>query len=460
MRKVLFIALSVMLAFSSCSSIGNLSDETLPGWIDNPYVRSGRIAYVNEGSGNSEEEAELNAMENLLIELGSDLGIDAYALYFRELSSSGTLNALDGNITDTYFRTYRGGRYSCYVMLDISADLFDQMQSPETRRAMEVRAEIESLMESARADYMENRDIGALSKTLEALSLSIENGVENPGISSDEILSVAMYYLEPLEIRYRQYGSGIDGEITVRRRRGILYPLVYDAELIGTYDIRDTEGNIKEESIRFNTGSAGRYDFHNTNKAISEIGEFALDFSFDRSVIERIASLAEPGYLDSFISLLEEKHRVFSYAENRNSDYGLTVLLAEYDITGQELEDSAGLDSFNAEMMNSGYSIRAGKASGDDDSEILSNAMASGMDLNDSIAVLRIGVADSVETPGRTVLAYVSSTLGIYDRDTSELIFSDNTTSSIGSGESYSEAVMDAFTNCGRNLASTVITYL
>ena len=139
-----------MLAFSSCSSIGNLSDETLPGWIDNPYVRSGRIAYVNEGSGNSEEEAELNAMENLLIELGSDLGIDAYALYFRELSSSGTLNALDGNITDTYFRTYRGGRYSCYVMLDISADLFDQMQSPETRRAMEVRAEIESLMESAR----------------------------------------------------------------------------------------------------------------------------------------------------------------------------------------------------------------------------------------------------------------------------------------------------------------------
>ena len=116
--------------------------------------------------------------------------------------------------------------------------------------------------------------------------------------------------------------------------------------------------------------------------------------------------------------------------------------------------------SFNAEMMNSGYSIRAGKASGDDDSEILSNAMASGMDLNDSIAVLRIGVADSVETPGRTVLAYVSSTLGIYDRDTSELIFSDNTTSSIGSGESYSEAVMDAFTNCGRNLASTVITYL
>ncbi len=459
--KKIFIFFLFVLLLSSCQSFNNLSfseNEELPYWVSNPRVRSGRIAYINEGSGASEEEARLNALENSLLEMGDDLGLDAYALYFRELGTSGEIRELDGRITNTYTRSYASGRYSCYVMIDISADLFDSMQSPETRREEEVEQSITELLEEARNYYMQNRDVDALNSTLNALLLSLENNIETQGHSANEILELSTYYLEPLEIRYKQEKGSIDGEITLRRKRGLLYPLVYYADLKGTYAIRNNDKRISYETIEFNTAESGRYYFHNTNNYILQNGDLTISLGFDRSVLDRISEIAEPGLLDEFEALLESKTASFSYMETRGALRDVDILISEYDIHGAIMESVNALEAFNAELEDSGYLIRAEEGIGDDDDEILASYKANGGS-KPTLIIIRVGVADVVEKGDEEFLVYVESTVNGYDTATGGQLFSNDYQEATAGASTYDEAVAEACTLCGSILASASMIF-
>ena len=177
-------------------------------------MRRGRIAYVCEGSGTSEEEARINALSSVLYEIGDDVGRDAYSLYFRELESSGKVEDLDGSIRETYTREYRGGRFSCYVLFDMSEASLLSLRTPDLLVLLEAEEDVRNLLDEARSYYMENRDVDAISSALSALSISIEHELDEPEISPEGILSTLIYYTEPLEIRVRQFDGGIDASVS------------------------------------------------------------------------------------------------------------------------------------------------------------------------------------------------------------------------------------------------------
>lgn len=462
MKRILLLLLLSVLLFTSCSSLETssvFSEQRLPAWVRNPRVRSGRIAYVAEGSGTSEDSARLNAIENILFELSDDLGWDAYSSYYRELGSSGSVADLDGSIKETYSREYRGGRFSCYILFDISEDAFLSMQSPELVESLRRGEEILSLMEEAKESYMENRDVDAISCALKALSLSLDGDVSDPGLSHSEILSTLLYYTEALEIDVSQHGDGMEASISVRRNRGLLSPLVYSAPIEGSYWIRDTNGVLKEEKISFNTAS-GSYDYVNTNPYALMNGSVNLSLDIDEDLIDEIVQKAEEGFLDSFITLLDAKCVSYSYDERGDERSDLyDILIAQYDINGARIESNTALKSFNATLSDANRSISAIAAEGDEEEEILSLFLSEG-DVKRYVVIMRIGVSESIMIDEERYIVNVHTNTSTYDTVEDFLISSDDSVSSVGYGATFEEASDDAFRNAGRILADVFLIEL
>ena len=459
MKKFIPFFLVILFMFSSCSSFENfvsLEESGLPSWVRNPRVQAGRIAYVTEGSGLSAEEARTDAMANALIEMGDDLGWDVYTEYFRELGSTGTVADLDGSIRETFTREYRGGRFSCYILFDISEDRFLSLRDPELTAVLEREAEIRSLLEDARTSYMENRDIEALSKALNALSLSLDRDLDDPSLDPEKILETVMYYLQPLEIRVSQRGKSMDSSIFVRRNRGLLSPLVYDATLNGYYPIRDNAGVVKEEEIDFNT-SEGVYRYTNTNPYALRNGEMRLSFALDSELLSAIESKAPDGFMNEFLETLSSKTVSYEYDE-RTADNTLPfdVLIAEYDIHGALLDDTVALSSFNASLSDSDRVLEADRGYGDDDGEILSSYVSEGGDKR-YLVIMRLGVSDSVTVSADRYMVNVRTSVDVYDLEEDMLLTSDDSVSSIGYGSSYQEAQQNALKNAGKMLADVFL---
>lgn len=462
MRKNLLLIITLALLFVSCSSIGSLAgfeDQGLPSWVRNPRVRRGRIAYVCEGSGTSEEEARINALSSVLYEIGDDVGRDAYSLYFRELESSGEVEDLDGSIRETYTREYRGGRFSCYVLFDMSEASLLSLRTPDLLVLLEAEEDVRNLLDEARSYYMENRDVDAISSALSALSISIEHELDEPEISPEGILSTLIYYTEPLEIRVRQFDGGIDASVSVMRNRGLLSPRVRYAPLNISYLIRTPEGEIISEDMDFNTADEGSYDYVNTNPYALRSGEANLSFNLDETLIEAVKEIAGEDFLLPFTSLLEEKSISYSYDEREEDETApYTILVAEYDENGAFRDSHVALDELNATLSSSDRLIVAERGYGDSDAQIISEFAATSSPER-YIVIMRLGVSDSVSLPGGRYLVNVGTTMSIYDTEGGEnsLIYSDSYTSAVGDGMSYEEARRDAFRDGGRLLANVLL---
>ena len=460
MKKIILGSLVLILILSSCSTFNTPSlflDEPLPSWIENPRVRSGRIAYIAEGSGTSEEAARLSAIESVLLELSDDIGWDAYSEYYREMSSTGEVAELDGTIRNSYVREYRGGRFSCYILFDISEDLFISMQSPELVETMRMEEEVRSYMTDARESYMANRDVDAISNALEALSISLDADLKDE-LSPSEILSTLLYYIEPLEIYAEQETDGIEAKISVKRNRGLLSPLVYSAPIDISYLIRNTEGQIIEEHISFNTGS-GVYEYGNTNPYALPEGEVSLSLDLDESLIAEIADKAEDGFFTPFLDNLASKSMSYSYDEKSEGSSLYDILIAQYDIHGAQMDDSTALDAFNSILSDAAGDIVALPAVGDDEEEMIASYLKENS-AGRYVVAMRLGVAESIMVDEDRYMVNVHTDTGIYDTRQKAFISTDSSVSSIGYGSSYEDAERDAFLNAGRILADVFLIEL
>lgn len=459
MRKFFYLFLIISMLLFSCSSFSSFSsfDESgLPSWIRNPSVASGRIAYVAEGSGENAESARDNAIENVLLEISDDLGFDAYTRYYRQLSGSAYVEELDGSIRTSYVREYRGGRFSCYILFDISEEAFLSLESPDLVRAREKETEIRHYLDEAKASYMSSHDVDALISALEALSISLSEPLVDEAFSPDEILSVVMYYLEPIEIRVREKSGGMDATISVRRNRGLLSQMVYSVPLNARYWIRDTSGVLKEEEISINTLEEGSYDFHNTNPYALLNGVMSISLDIDQGLIASITDIAPQGFMDEFISTLSSKRVIYSYDERDDyTDLPYCIFMAEYDIDGALIEDgSSALDEFNTTLEESGRGIKALEGEGEDDEEIIKNSSSP---LKEYVIVIRLGVSDIVEVDEQRFIVSVHTSMNCYNPSTMALISSETSVSSVGYGSSYEAAASDAFKRAGRILADVLM---
>lgn len=457
--KKFFVAALLLLTLISCTSFQELVTPEiggLPSWVSNPPVRRDRVGFVASGYGSSENEARAEVLKVLLQQVSEDLGRDAYNLYYRELSTTGRIEELDGTTDRTYYDARIDGSGTYYVLVSFDEEKYDAFRTEEQTLAKERENRIASYIEDANRAYRENRDFDAYECVLDALLVSLEGPVNNEEYGSDALLEEAIYYLSPLEIHVSRKGKDASAEIRVVRNRGFLSPAVVDAPVIGYYRMRNTLGEESLNGVEARTDEKGRYYFNSTNPYILRTGEisFALWDAEDR--LAKIDRMAPEGFSAPLHELMDQKVVSYEYdVRGRAEERDLDVVFVEYGADGSDKGTTDAVESFNAYMDECQVDVVAVKGSGEEEEDVYANYLASG-DTHGNVAIVRIGVAESESADDKEIVR-VESYVSIYDNSSGNIIYSDDSAQAIGYGVEMSMAEQDAFSQAGRIIASLLL---
>lgn len=458
MKKSIILILSIFLLFS-CSSFQDLVNQDmggLPSWISNPPIRRDRVGFVSSGTGYTEAEARNDAYKNCLYTVSSDLGLDVYTLYYRELSTTGNIKSLDARTDRTYFNPVVSGKSTCYILVTFDQELYEQTRTEEFSLQKERREKIAQKLEEANKAYRENRDFDAYTAMLEAILISFEGDNGNPEYSSSRLLDEAIYYLSPLEINVTRNRNDASATIRVTRNRGILSPAVVGAPIKGEYVMRNTLGEMSRNSVEAVTDKKGRYYFNSTNPYILRTGQITFSLFDANDYLGQIDRVAPLGFTKELHSLLEEKSVSYSYdIQDKERELDLDVLIVEYDERGMERGTSDALSSFNTYMQECQVSLSASEGVGEEEEDVYNAYLSSGK-VNKLLAIIRIGISESIYTDSKYIVK-VESYLTIYDNETGQMIYSDDSVDAIGYGGDKKSAERDAFSQAGRIIASLLL---
>ena len=459
-RFLLFLCL--VLSITSCASFQefvNPEIDGLPSWVRNPPIRRDRTGFVARGTGKTEEEARQDAIRNFLQEVSGDLGIDAYNLYFRELSTTGRIEALDGTTDRTYYENRITGDGAYFILVTFDSATYESFRTEEQALMKERELRIEEALENANLAYRENRDFASFEYVLEALLISLEGDVSIPEYMPEELLEEAIYYLKPLKLKVRQTANEPSGEIRVIRDKGLLSPSVTAAPIRGTYVMRNTLGKEEVIDVYAVTDSKGYYYFNSTNPYILRNGEITFSLRDSEGKLERIDAIAPEGFTDPLHELLDSKTVSWTYdVRDSAEERGLDVIIVEYDETGNERSEFASIDPFNAYMDECQVGLHSRAGSGEEEEDVYENYINSDS-VNETVAIIRIGVAET-EKAGDRFVVRVEAHFSIFDNSTGEVVYKDESAQAIGYGYEKETAVTDAFINAGRILASLLLIAL
>lgn len=454
MKKIVFLLLSALLIFTSCSSF-DLSRLNLPLWITNPHSPSGRILFISSATASSEDEARQGAYRSSLDEMSRDLGWDAYTRFYRQMLTGGSIVELEGRVENTYsFRS--GDEYTFYLGFSVDADLFDQMRTIEAAESQEREEEIKTLLASSRDRYRDGFDADAFSLSLDALILSLEGPVRDESVRSTVIYSdYVSYYLEGMNLKVSSDSGSINSSASVKRNRGLFHPPVENAPLIFTFTMVESDSEMKTDYIDGLTDSKGRYDAVFTNSYYIRKGAVDVSFNFDEEKLKKLESL-NTAYYESIMRIIEEKSVSYTYDESFDFSLMLDAVIVTYDEKGEENEDELFLDGFNSFFSDLMIPFSAVKGEGESLSDVLHSYLSNG-DAKPYVLIIRAGITDDTVTE-RSTAVRVDAHIDVFDTKTQETVYSDYSVFSCGYSEEYKDASDEAFSYAGRLTASAFLT--
>lgn len=459
MRKLILLFLPLFLMIS-CA---HFTSSEYPVWIDKTPSANGYLVFVGYGEGDSQKQARDSAYENALVKMGEGLGYDPREYYLRELIAYEKIGNLGSTVSD-YYEENVDGIWHSWVRIDTNETSYIEARSEEYQALLDREEAIMQTMQDSLDEYRDNRDVSAINKILEAISISLEGPVENPSCTPSALRDKALEYIENLEISLRNEERDSIG-VTVRlsRAKGWFHPRVEDAHILATYRIVNSSEELVETVFVSKTGDDGEFFFNSTNPLIIREGEIVFSVILDQALLESIEASSEEGFLDPILDALKQKDKTYAYHERGKLDSKSTlIVLSVIDINGQPISDRTFLDAFSSFLEIAGTSDWMIMESVDEsDEEELLLSLTRQYPSIDAFIISRIGVVEFAESPmyhyARTEgysLIYTKDDDGILSLSVNQHSFS------MGAGSSYQEAQHSALENQSRISASLLLEEL
>ena len=186
-----------------------------PEWYRHPPTRVGALQFMAEGTGETPEDAEMNALLNIMAQMGRGLGYSIEDLYMRELSTTGRIDDLGAYIEESYSAEDDEGWHS-FILAVAPSGTYYANRSEEYMALLERENDIRSSIRSTEESYRMNHDTQALTQMLGALDKSLDGPVSDESLQPMTLLSRAIEYLDAIEI---DAVSGESVDISMWRRR-------------------------------------------------------------------------------------------------------------------------------------------------------------------------------------------------------------------------------------------------
>ncbi|MBO8468813.1 MAG: hypothetical protein IAA72_03400 [Spirochaetes bacterium] len=446
MRKLLIILISLVIV--SCSTFTSTEG---PEWTREIPVRPGMVVFVSSGTGRDDSAARASAYRSLLDEIGNNLGFGVTSLYYRELLSNDSVDDLSLSVTNTYTAPADKGTIF-FAMAEIPAEEYAAKQTEERAEAIERTAAINVNLGNAMEYYKANEDTKALNEILIALDSALSGPLTDSSITPEMLLERATEYLRNLRIE----ADNEDGVITItmRRAKGLFHPFVINGSIRGTYSMLNGRGDVVEASADALTGDRGKAVFPITNPYTISGSDIIFSAGIDEVLFRSIISKAPEGFLNDFISALEENSVVYHYVKETNGE-STVIGVASYGEDGTLIENSEAYAAFASHLLKAGIEAPVVvNAIGDEEEDILSYLHTAYLGA-ERYMVLRIGVADKEAAPD-SIYTRVEMRLSAFYADNTQLFVQDS--EAVGKGSDDAESERNAIDEGARRAAGLLLS--
>lgn len=310
-----------------CSSFSNIylsQTSGLPLWVFDSKVRntSSEIAIVGKGEAENEREAILKAYVNILEQVSSYLGEDVNHLYYRELSTLGSVQELGLKEKETAVK--HESNTTVWVLCTMENSIFESLRSNIYKDFLQEKTKIDALVSSATLAIQQNRDIAAIDLFLDAYGIALEQPPQYLEKEPSYYLDKAVNALELISLEVLETNpEAVTCELSVKRKSGFIPTRIDDCPIQALFKAIAPDGGYYDDTFIFNTNKKGKVNFQTTNLEMVDNGE--IKFSI------KLRNAGKYPEIDSLIETLQTNFK-YNRIYDKNLLVGISVL--QYDIKG------------------------------------------------------------------------------------------------------------------------------
>ncbi len=451
MRRLAVLPCLLLLLFS-CSTF---TASEGPAWTEEPPRYAGIVSIVGSGTGRDENEARAAAYRSVLDRVSSDLGIDAFSLYYRELLTTGTIADLSGRVTNTYLSPSADG-VAFYVLVEMPEDEYYRRRSDEYTASLERASTVDGYMAAALEEYKANRDTKTLENVLSALDLALSGSLADSAYTAEGLRDSAQAYLENIAISIGKR-DGMEVELRMKRDKGLFHPSVVNGLIKAEYQKLTSDGRIVTSSVTLMTDRAGRVRFVPTDPYMLRKGVLRFSIAIPEDLISSIEEKAPDGFMDPIIALIGSSSIEYAYDAGEKA-VDTVIAAAVYGEDGTVYDSPSYNLAFSSYLRSASASgFVAIQGSGEEEEEILGSLRAAFPGMRRYI-VIRTGIVDSDSGAGREYVLTESqaSIYEGYDDSPSEILHG----AAAGGGATADEAGRAALESNARYMAGMLLSRL
>ncbi len=450
--------ISIILLLSGCSSLQSIIRSNLedtPTWVFEPRVARDRIAFVGEGTGESERTARVRSYESILSQISDYLGKDISNAYIAEISSSRVIDDFNLTITREFVKESEGN-VTVYFLAVAERAVMEENRSELLVEIEQTRQAIKTLSAGASTFLRSYRDAEAVKNYFEIIRLSSTmNRLEGIPVyqeAVEDIISV----IEKLTI---VPVKDIPHTYSVQRGSKNIAPRIEGVPLVISIQTRDVLNRQYTDEIKIVSNSEGTARFVNTDSAMLRRGKYQI--SFDTDLFLSRSSLL----LESDIQRIERAivERSISVPYTREFSAGssrMMLALGEYSLRGDLLKTTYAsqivetyLEDYDLEFLSIHHLLN-----GEED-DFFDEVARMYPQSNLPIIYGKVGVV-SFTPLSSAVTVKVAGETTLYDSSGQRVIGTTGMVSAIGKGSDEASALADAFAMYGRSVSSLLKRFL
>lgn len=446
MRRVGFVLLLCVLILSGCSSLSTWvrsNVEGVPVWVYEPQVNRNQLAYVGVGIASTEARARTLSYESILSQISSFIGEDIASVYFREISSGGTIEEYRLKITQEFVRKDQRGT-SVYLLAVGDKGRLDTARTEAEKLLLEQQSEIAGLVAEAAEAYRQNQDYLAAELYVKAAVIASSMAVERGAAAYSTYIARAERILTDLSISVTKVDPKIPSAVVlVRRGNRTLSPKVGKAKVTAYTQARNGLGLPYADSQEFVTDSTGQFTFSVENPGIQGKGEVRLAIEL-RSTLKELRAV-DSEKAEVLQAILSAKTVSFAYDRVSNmANRGIVVALMEYSLQGQLLTSTDANDTFMAESAVDGLLLISGMAQATEDDEDFLVAVRRNHPGSTYLLMGKAGVSAKTTAAGEPTVT-VTGEVNLMELKTGRLIYATGEVVAVASADDEKAATKAAF---------------
>ncbi|MCF0238173.1 MAG: hypothetical protein HUK24_06195 [Sphaerochaetaceae bacterium] len=441
-QLLVVLTCALLVSCSTATAFMKSNITGLPIWYYDQNLGPGKNkkTFVGVGTSDNERNAQLIACSNAISLFSSYLGYDLGREEYRELISIGTISEY-GIDTLAYSVVVNENQTSVYVLIGGDPQFLESLRSLEIVNKEKTSSTIKALVDEGDSYMKEGQDIKALKSYLSSLSLSYNEDVGS-NYSFSTVMADAISILEDINLKITSSDTS-QGKctITVSRNGTRIFAPVSSASIIASYVALDPKGSEYNNSYFYSTDENGVVVFQPLNPAIKRKGEvsFSLDLSEE---LEELGKVVGQDAIKELEAVISSKKITFSY-DMKYSVGGLAISVQEYDSLGNETGNEKTAKYLATLFEENEALCKVFSSWGQQEDDVLYEYQMKDGAFK-TLMICRFGVQDYKETSFGFIVTTEGS-VALYDTESGKVILNTAIVYGSGKGETYQEALEDAF---------------